>query len=276
MDQRGRERNSKGVPTFLEEILMSQPLAAKTALVTGGSRGIGRSIAERLAKEGATVALTYNASKDGAEETVAAIEKAGGSAFALHADLVDAASIPALFEQLDHELTRRTGGNALDILVNNAGNSGWGGLADATPQTWDTMFAVQARAPFFVVQSALSRLSDGARIVNVSSAAGSRPMAAAPIYSMAKASINNLTHTLAIELGPRGITVNAVAPGWVRTDMNTAVRENAGMVAAIEAETALGRFGDAAEIASVVTFLSSGEARWVTGQVIEASGGYKL
>lgn len=255
---------------------MSQSLVGKTALVTGGSRGIGRSIAERLAQEGATVALTYNASKAGADEVVAAIEKAGGSAFALHADLVDAHAIPALFEQLDGALSERNGSNALDILVNNAGNSGWGGLSDATPDSWNTIFAVHARAPFFVVQSALSRLSDGGRIINISSGLGARPLPVVPIYSMAKAAINNLTHALAMELGPRRITVNAVAPGWVRTDMNAAVRENADMVKAIEADTALGRFGETSDIAAVVAFLASEEGRWVTAQVIEASGGYKL
>ncbi|MFE7504543.1 SDR family NAD(P)-dependent oxidoreductase [Promicromonospora sp. NPDC057488] len=255
---------------------MSYSLSGKTALITGGSRGIGRSIAERLAIQGATVALTYNASKAGADEAVAAIEHAGGSAFALHADLADAASIPGLFEQLDRELTDRTGSTSLDLLVNNAGNSGWGGLADTTPESWDTLFAVHVRAPFFVVQSALARLADGGRIVNVSSAAATRPMPSVPVYSMAKASINNLTHTLAMELGPRGVTVNAVAPGWVRTDMNTAVRQDADLVTTIETDTALGRFGEVSDITAVVAFLTSDEGRWVTGQVIEASGGYKL
>lgn len=255
---------------------MSQSLKGKTALVTGGSRGIGRAIAERLAADGATVAITYNASSAGAEEVVTTIEKAGGTAFALHADLVDAAAIPALFDALDREFTARKGSKALDILVNNAGNSGWGGLADATPDAWNTMFAVHARAPFFVVQSALSRLSDGGRIINTSSGLATRPLPAVPIYSMAKAAISNLTHALAMELGPRGITVNAVAPGWTRTDMNATVRENADMVKAIEADTALGRFGETSDIAAVVAFLASDEGRWVTAQVIEASGGYKL
>ncbi|MEH3038557.1 MAG: SDR family oxidoreductase [Sphingomonas paucimobilis] len=255
---------------------MSKTLAGKTALVTGGSRGIGRAIAERLAADGATVALTYNASSAGADEAVSAIEAAGGTAFALQADLVDAEAIPALFEQLDRELTERSGSNALDILVNNAGTSGFGGLTDATPQSWDTMFAIFARAPFFMVQAAASRLVDGGRIVNLSSGFATKPAPVASIYSMAKASINTLTHALAMELGPRAITVNAVAPGWTRTDMNAAVRESAEMTKAIEGDTALGRFGEPVDIAAVVAFLASDEGRWVTAQVIEASGGYRL
>jgi len=255
---------------------MKQPLEGQTALVTGASRGIGRAIAERLAKDGATVALTYNTSKSGADEAIAAIEKAGGTAFAVHADLADPATVPTLFERLDDEFTKRTGSKALDILVNNAGNAGWIGFRDATPESWDTLIAVYARAPFFIIQAALDRLSDGASIINISSAAATKPVTAAPVYSMAKAAINNLTHALASELGPRGITANAVAPGYTRTDGNAALRENPELVEAVEAEIALGRFGEPSEIAAVVAFLASDDGHWVTGQTIEASGGYKL
>jgi 3-oxoacyl-[acyl-carrier protein] reductase len=255
---------------------MKQPLEGQTALVTGASRGIGRAIAERLAKDGATVALTYNTSKSGADEAIAAIEKAGGTAFAVHADLADPATVPTLFERLDDEFTKRTGSKALDILVKNAGNAGWIGFRDATPESWDTLIAVYARAPFFIIQAALDRLSDGASIINISSAAATKPVTAAPVYSMAKAAIDNLTHALASELGPRGITANAVAPGYTRTDGNAALRENPELVEAVEAEIALGRFGEPSEIAAVVAFLASDDGHWVTGQTIEASGGYKL
>lgn len=255
---------------------MDQSLKGKTALVTGASRGIGRAIAERLAKDGATVALTYNTSKSGADEVVAAIEKAGGTAFAIHADLVEPATVSTLFKTLDDEFTKRNGSTALDILVNNAGNAGWLSFKDATPDSWDTLIAVYARAPFFIVQAALGRLADGASIINISSAAATKPVTAAPIYSMAKAAINNLTHTLAAELGPRGITANAVAPGYTRTDANAAFRANPELVEAVEAQIALGRFGEPSEIAAVVAFLASDEGHWVTGQTIEASGGYKL
>ncbi|WP_254784278.1 SDR family NAD(P)-dependent oxidoreductase [Sphingomonas sp. OK281] len=206
----------------------------------------------------------------------AAIEKAGGTAFAIPADLVDPATVPVLFDTLDHEFTKRNGSNTLDIVVNNAGNAGWIGFKDATPASWDTLMTVYLRGPFFIVQATMDRLADGGRIINISSAAATKPVTAAPIYSMAKAAINTLTQALASELGPRGIAAKAVAPGVTRTDANAGFRKNPALVKAVEANIALGRFGEPSEIAAVVAFLASDDRHWVTGQTIEESGGYKL
>jgi 3-oxoacyl-[acyl-carrier protein] reductase len=245
----------------------------KTVLVTGGSRGIGRAIAERLATDGAAlVAVTYNVNANAAKETVAIIETAGSRGVAIQAALEDVANIEALFGQLDGELA----GEKLDILVNCAGNPAWDSLRTATPATFDAIFAVHTRAPFFVTQAATARLADGGRVINVSSGVSKRPTPQLPVYAMAKAAIDAFTRALAIELGPRAITVNAVAPGWTATDINTDVRKNAKLVAQIEARTPLGRFGQPSDIAAVVAFLASPNAGWVTGQYIEASGGYGL
>ena len=189
---------------------------------------------------------------------------------------MDPDAVPVLFDELDDEFTKRNDSKTLDILVNNAGNAGWIGFKDATPASWDTLMAVYLRAPFFIVQAAMDRLADGGRIINISSSAATKPVRTVPIYSMAKAAINTLTHALAAELGPRGITANAVAPGFTRTDANAAFRENPELVKAVEADIALGRFGEPSEIAAVVAFLASDDGHWVTGQTIEASGGYKL
>ena len=243
-------------------------LQGRTALVTGGTRGIGKMIAKAFVEAGATV---YVCARDAQACAQTALElSAHGTCHGIAANLATEEGV----QQLAATLGERIG--QLDILVNNAGNAGWVGFNDATPDSWDTLIAVYARAPFFIVQAALSRLADGGRIINISSAAATKPVTAAPIYSMAKAAINNLTHALASELGPRGITANAVAPGFTRTDANAAFRENPELVKAIEAQIALGRFGEPSEIAAVVAFLASDDGHWVTGQTIEASGGYRL
>jgi 3-oxoacyl-[acyl-carrier protein] reductase len=257
---------------------MTRVLHDKVALVTGGSRGIGRGIAERLARDGALVTITYNTNESAANETVSLIESEGGRALALQAALENPRAIGSMFDRLDEELAARTGEPRLDIVVNNAGGSAWATFEDATPENFDAIFAVNARAPFFVLQAAAGRLREGGRIINISTGLTRHPspQAPLPVYTMAKAGIDVLSRDLAVTFGARGITVNVVAPGWTETDANAQVRTDPDIVARIESETALGRFGRPDDIASVVAFLASPEAGWVTGQYIEASGGHRI
>jgi 3-oxoacyl-[acyl-carrier protein] reductase len=253
-------------------------LQGKTALVTGGSHGIGRAIAERLGRDGAFVALTYNSDQDSAAEAVRSIEDAGGGAVALQASLQKQRAYAELFERLDAELENRFGDTALDIVVNNAGGAAFATFEDATPDTFDNVFAIYARTPFFIIQSAVKRLRHGGRVINISTGLSQRPspQAPQPVYTMAKAGINALSHALASDLGARGVTINAVAPGWTETKSNVPVLDNPELVETIEADTALGRIGKPSDIASVVAFLAGPDGGWVTGQYIEASGGYRL
>ncbi|KAB8171072.1 SDR family oxidoreductase [Streptomyces sp. 3MP-14] len=249
-------------------------LRGRTALVTGGSRGIGRGIAERLAREGARVAVHYAEREAAAKETVAAIEAAGGSAFAIGARLGEPGDAEALWAAFDERA------DGLDILVNNAGISvDGGGIAATTAEEFDRVQAVNVRAPFFVIQRGLSRLREGGRIVNLSSGlahrAGMMPDLVA--YSMTKAAVDALTKALARELGPRRITVNAVAPGVVDTEMNARMElGDPEQRAAIAGMSPLGEVATPAYIADVVAFLASADSRWVTGQSIDATGGALL
>ncbi|MBL1065089.1 SDR family oxidoreductase [Streptomyces sp. 7-21] len=248
-------------------------LVGKTALVTGGSRGIGRAIAERLGRDGARVAVHYGRNETAAKETVAAIEAAGGSAFAVRADLALPEGPATLWTAFDAHA------DGLDILVNNAGIIGASsGFATTPLAEFDRLFAVNTRAPFFLIQQALGRLRDGGRIVNLSTGLTRSPGAKTDVvaYTMTKSALDALTAALAKELGPRGITVNAVAPGAVDTDMN------AGWLRTEEAQrhmaetVPLGRVGQPGDIAGVVAALVSDDARWVTGQWIDTSGGQFL
>ncbi|WP_330185099.1 SDR family oxidoreductase [Nocardia sp. NBC_01503] len=243
----------------------------KIALVTGASRGIGRAIALRLAGDGATVVVHYGRDDEAAGKTVAEIEAAGGRAFAIRADLGSPAGIDSLFA----ELVRRLPEGQLDILVNNAGGGGGNGsIEQLTPAAVDSLFAVNVSAPLFISQRAIPLLRDGGRIVNISSCA---PRVAAPAqvaYAMSKGAIDVLTKTLAVQLGPRGITVNAVAAGATETEGMAAFLDGNPMVrASISAMTALGRVGQPADIADVVAFLASEQARWITANVVDVSGG---
>jgi NAD(P)-dependent dehydrogenase (short-subunit alcohol dehydrogenase family) len=250
-------------------------LSGKIALVTGASRGIGRAIARRLASDGALVAVHYHSNRAEAEASVAAIAAAGGAAFALAADLAVPAGPDQLFAAFDAALGERGAPVRLDILVNNAGIASRQPIEAVAETDFDRVVAINLRAPFFLMQKALPRLADGGRIVNVTSTAARIGYAETPVYAAAKAALQSLTLSTAKRLGARGITVNAVAPGATRTDLNPLARdpESAKLIAA---DTILGRVGEPDDIAAVVAFLASDAARWITGQVIEANGGLRL
>lgn len=247
-------------------------LAGKTALVTGAGRGIGRAIAVRLAGDGARVGVHYGTSADAAQQTVQQITDAGGDAFPVQAKLGvpgDAATLWAAFDAHAGDL---------DILVNNAGIlGGRTAFTELDESTYDEVFAVNTRAPFFLTQHGLSRLRDSGRIINLSTrfTHGSR-IPELMAYAMSKAAIDSFTATLAKQLAPRGITVNAVGPGATDTDMNTARLATAEGRATVAAQSPFNRVAQPDDIADIVAFLATEDARWVTGQWIDASGGSML
>lgn len=241
-------------------------LTGKTALVTGASRGIGRSIAERLAADGAQVAVHYHTAHQAAAQTLAAIEQAGGCGFLVGADLGTDQGIDCVVTTLRERIRN------LDILVNNAAMMSKG-RDRIDGEEFDRIFAVNVRAPFFLTQQVLPLLSDGGRIITVSSAA-TRIALGDFAYAMTKGAVDVMSRVLANRLGERGITVNAVAPGLTVTDMSDWL--DADSTAAMARVTALNRVGYPEDIAGVVAYLASGDARWITGQVIDVSGGLWL
>ncbi|QDI72277.1 short-chain dehydrogenase [Streptomyces calvus] len=247
----------------------------KTALVTGGSRGIGRAICHRLAREGALVAVHYGHDEAAAERTVKEIEADGGRAFPVHAELGVPGDADTLWSAFDRALAARDAEPGLDVLVNNAGITVPRHIADVTEADYDRVFAINTKAPFFIVQRGLDRLRDGGRIVNISSVATRVAFPALVSYTMTKAALDYLTLALAQELGPRGITVNAVAPGYTETEINPTLAVPEIRRRYSEASV-FGRLGAPSDIADVVSFLASDDARWTTGQWIDASGGVHL
>jgi 3-oxoacyl-[acyl-carrier protein] reductase len=251
-------------------------LTGKTALVTGGSRGIGAAIVRRLGQAGAHVAVNYASSREAVDALVAEIETAGGKAFTIQADVSSLSGIEAMFTACDREFG---GAPNLDILINNAG-VGRGGrdgtLKGAGEDLFDELFAVNVKGPHFVTQAALPRLRDGGRIVNIGSMSGKVGQPFAASYAMTKRAVQSLTFSTALAVARRRITCNCIAPGAVATDFIAALREQEGWDEATAKHTPMGRLGEPEDIAGAVMMLLGDDARWVTGQIIEASGGLAL
>jgi 3-oxoacyl-[acyl-carrier protein] reductase len=251
-------------------------LEGKVAVVTGASRGIGRAIALRLARDRALVCVNYHSNAEAARSVVGEIEWEGGEAFAIQGDVGSVEQLGRFFEALDAELTKRRGDRRFDILVNNAGISVVGPTATASEADFDRVFATNVKGVYFTSQHAIPRLRDGGRVINLSSALSRRPTPQYSAYSMTKGAINTFTLALAAELGSRGITVNTLAPGLTATDMNAASRSNSNIETLVSSMTALGRIGKVEDIADAAALLASPDSGWVTGQYIEASGGAGL
>ena len=245
-------------------------LSGKTALVTGASRGIGRASALALAKAGAQVLVHYSQGKAEAEAVVAEIRKAGGRADAVAADLAAPDGPHKLAKQV-----RTIMGDRLDILVANAGISKAATIEETAVEDFDRLFAVNVRAPFFLVQQLLPILHEGSSIILLSSLAARAAVGTASAYAATKGAIDTLVKHFASILGARGIRVNAVAPGVVQTDMSNFTKTDAGRDYTLGMQ-ALKRLAEPDDIGGVVAFLASDEARWITGDAIHADGGSKL
>ncbi len=239
-------------------------LQGKKALVTGGSRGIGAAIAKRLAADGATVAITYAGNKAAANATVAAIESAGGTAFAFQADAADPASQRAGVEQAAATL------GSIDILVHNAGVAQFSTLAEDTDETYERQFGVNVKGLHVGTRAALPHLNDGGRIILIGSISGEMAFPATTIYSATKAAVAALARGWAKDLAPRNILVNTLQPGPIDTDMNPA---DSDFAAQVITSVPLGRYGKVEEIAGAVSFLAGPDASYITGTTLNIDGG---
>jgi NAD(P)-dependent dehydrogenase (short-subunit alcohol dehydrogenase family) len=248
----------------------------KVALVTGGSRGLGRNIAGQLARGGADVILTYRSRKDEGEAAVAEIEGMGRKAVVLQLDVGDVSGFGGFREAVAGALEKNWQRKDFDFLINNAGIDVTAPFAQTTEAAFDSLMNVHFKGVYFLTQTLLPLIADGGRIVNTSSGLARFAIPGYSAYGAMKGAVEVLTRYLAKELGARGITANVVAPGPIETDFTRAAFGHAGVKDFLASQTALGRVGDADDIGGVVAFLCSDAGRWVNAQRIEASGGIFL
>jgi 3-oxoacyl-[acyl-carrier protein] reductase len=250
---------------------MSQRLTGKVAVVTGASKGIGASIAKHLADEGAAVVVSYASSKEGADRVVAEITGNRGRAIAVQADVAKPADIQRLFAEAKKAFGR------LDILVNNAGIYEFAPLEDVTAEHFHKQFDLNVLGLILSTQEAVKHLGrDGGSIINISSVASTSAPPNASVYSATKAAVDAVTRSLAKELGPRKIRVNAINPGTVETEgLHAAGLSSGDFRKQVEAQTPLGRIGQPQDIAPATVFLASDDSAWITGETLYITGGYR-
>ncbi|MGH3642859.1 MAG: SDR family oxidoreductase [Mycobacterium sp.] len=246
--------------------MSTAPLTGRRALVTGGSRGIGAEIVRRLTTEGAAVAFTYSASEADAEKLVADVTANGAKAVAIQADAADPAQTAAAVEQAVAVL------GGLDVVVNNAAVAHLAPIDDFPPEEFDRLVAINIGGVYWTTRSALKHLGEGARIINIGSINADRiPGPGLSVYGMTKGAVSSFTRGLARDLGPRGITVNNVQPGPINTEMNP---DDGDFAEFMKQVTALGRYGQASDVAALVSFLAGSESGYVTGANLNVDGGF--
>jgi len=249
----------------------------KIALVTGGSRGLGRDMALRLASKGIDVIITYHSNKSSADEVVAEIEKMGCMSGAFQLDTGKTATFDSFFNQLSAFLKNKTGSENFDFLINNAGTGIYQPFLETTEEQFDEMCNIHLKGTYFLTQKAISYLNEGGRIVNISSGLARYSFPNSSAYAAMKGGVEVFTRFLAKELGHRRITANVVAPGAIATDFGGGEnKNNEQKIKAVSNFTALGRMGNPDDIGGVVAFLCTDDAKWINGQRIEVSGGIFL
>lgn len=250
---------------------------SRVALVTGGSRGLGKNMSIALANKGIDVVITYNTNREAAEKVVTAIRSLGRKSTAFQLDTSKIDTFPGFFQELSAWLKKEYGGPNFDFLINNAGIALYAPLMEVTEQQMDAIFNIHYKGVFFLTQNALRYINDGGGIVNVSSGLARIMMPGSSVYGSLKAAVETLTRYMAKELGPRRIRVNVLAPGAIETDFGGGrVRDNRELNNQIAGMTALGRVGQPDDIGKVVAFLCSEDASWINAQRLEVSGGQAI